>query len=236
MSDYISRYANGAAVDNALDLAMSAVQPETGKGLSSNDFTNEYKQKVDDNSTAVSDIQNRTTTLEGSVNTMSGQISKDTSVLIDIVNNGPKNKLKNPHTSSTKNGVTITVNSDGSVLMNGTATADVSLILPVTLKSGHYILSGCPSGGGSGTNYRMPIRKIDGNVYVGADFGNSFSFVVEEETSYNVLIYIPNAVVCDNLLFKPMICTKAEWDISHEYVPYRPSYDELIAMIEALQT
>ena len=28
----------------------------------------------------------------------------------------------------------------------------------------------------------MPIRKIDGNVYVGADFGNSFSFVVEEET------------------------------------------------------
>jgi hypothetical protein len=236
MSDYISRYANGAAVDNALDLAMSAVQPETGKGLSSNDFTNEYKQKVDDNSTAVTDLQNRTTTLEGSVNTMSGQISKDTSVLIDIVNNGPKNKLKNPHTSSTKNGVTITVNSDGSVLMNGTATADVSLILPVTLKYGHYILSGCPSGGGSGTNYRMPIRKIDGNVYVGADFGNSFSFVVEEETSYNVLIYIPNAVVCDNLLFKPMICTKAEWDISNEYTPYRPSYDELIAIIEALQT
>jgi hypothetical protein len=236
MSDYISRYANGAAVDNALDLAMSAVQPETGKGLSSNDFTNEYKQKVDDNSTAVTDLQNRTTTLEGSVNTMSGQISKDTSVLIDIVNNGPKNKLKNPHASSTKNGVTITVNSDGSVLMNGTATADVSLILPVTLKSGHYILSGCPSGGGSGTNYRMPIRKIDGNVYVGADFGNSFSFVVEEETSYNVLIYIPNAVVCDNLLFKPMICTKAEWDISNEYTPYRPSYDELIAIIEALQT
>ncbi len=236
MSDYISRYANGAAVDNALDLAMSAVQPETGKGLSSNDFTNEYKQKVDDNSTAVSDLQNRTTTLEGSVNTMSGQISKDTSVLIDIVNNGPKNKLKNPHASSTKNGVTITVNSDGSVLMNGTATADVSLILPVALKSGHYILSGCPSGGGSGTNYRMPIRKIDGNVYVGADFGNSFSFVVEEETSYNVLIYIPNTVVCDNLLFKPMICTKAEWDISNEYTPYRPSYDELIAMIEVLQT
>lgn len=102
MSDYISRYADGAAVDHALDLAMSAVQPETGKGLSSNDFTNEYKQKVDDNSTAVSDIQNRTTTLEGSVNTMSGQVSKNTSALIDIIDNGPKNKLKNPHASSTK--------------------------------------------------------------------------------------------------------------------------------------
>lgn len=236
MSDYISRYTNGAAVDNALDLAMSAVQPETGKGLSSNDFTNEYKQKVDDNATAVSDLQNRTTTLEGSVNTMSGQVSKNTSALIDIIDNGPKNKLKNQNESSVKNGITITVNNDGSVLMDGTATADVSLILPITLKAGNYILSGCPSGGGSGTNYRMPIRKIDGNVYVGADFGNSFSFVVEEETAYNVLIYIPNSVVCDNLLFKPMICTKAEWDTSHEYVPYRPSYDELIAMIEALQT
>lgn len=236
MSDYISRYTTGAAVDHALDLAMSAVQPETGKGLSSNDFTNEYKQKVDDNATAVTDLQNRTTTLEGSVNTMSGQVSKSTSALIDIIDNGPKNKLKNTNTSSVKNGITITVNNDGSVLMDGTATADVSLILPITLKSGNYILSGCPSGGGSGANYRMPIRKIDGNVYVGADFGNSFSFMVEEETAYNVLIYIPNGVVCDNLLFKPMVCAKVEWDISNEYVPYRPSYDELIAMIEALQT
>ena len=32
-----------------------------------------------------------------------------------------------------------------------------------------------------------------------------------------------------------IITTKAAWDISHQYVPYRPSYDELIARIEALE-
>ena len=32
-----------------------------------------------------------------------------------------------------------------------------------------------------------------------------------------------------------MICTKAAWDISHAYVPYRPSWQELYEMILALQ-
>jgi hypothetical protein len=238
MSDYISRYADGAAVDHALDLAMSAVQPETGKGLSSNDFTNEYKQKVDDNSTAISGLQNRTTTLEGSVNTMSGQISKDTSVLIDIVNNGPKNKLKNAASTITANGITFTVNTDGTFTANGTATATALLQLNVfsnlNLQNGNYILSGCPEGGSANT-YRLDITRSPGSSI--NDIGSGVLFLIGSD-------YVPNQIrcvilkdtVCVNLLFKPMICTKAEWDISNEHVPYRPSYDELIAMIEALQT
>lgn len=32
-----------------------------------------------------------------------------------------------------------------------------------------------------------------------------------------------------------MLCSKAAWDISQNYVPYRPSYDELVARITALE-
>lgn len=32
-----------------------------------------------------------------------------------------------------------------------------------------------------------------------------------------------------------MLCSKAAWDISQKYVPYRPSYDELVARITALE-
>lgn len=238
MSDYISRYTNGAAVDNALDLAMSAVQPETGKGLSSNDFTNEYKQKVDDNTTAVTDLQNRTTTLEGLVNNMSGQVSKNTSALIDIIDNGPKNKLKNVASTITTNGITFTVNTDGTFTANGTATATALLQLntfsSLNLPNENYVLSGCPEGGSANT-YRLDITRSPGSSI--NDIGSGALFAIGPE-------YVPDQIrcvilkdtVCDNLLFKPMICTKAEWDISNKHVPYRPSYDELISMIEALQT
>lgn len=238
MSDYISRYADGAAVDHALDLAMSAVQPETGKGLSSNDFTNEYKQKVDDNTTAVTDLQNRTTTLEGLVNNMSGQVSKNTSALIDIIDNGPKNKLKNVASTITTNGITFTVNTDGTFTANGTATATALLQLntfsSLNLPNENYVLSGCPEGGSANT-YRLDITRSPGSSI--NDIGSGALFAIGPE-------YVPDQIrcvilkdtVCDNLLFEPMICTKAEWDISNEYVPYRPSYDELISMIEALQT
>jgi len=151
-----------------------------------------------------------------------------------LMDNGAKNLLPNPHTSDVKNGVTITVNPDGSVLMSGTATADVSLILPVTLQPGAYILTGCPAGGGSGTNYRMPLRKIDGNVYVGADYGSGFNFEVSEETAYNVLIYVPKNVVCDNLLFQPMV-RRAELTDSN-YQPYAPTNRQLYEMILAVQS
>lgn len=148
-----------------------------------------------------------------------------------LMDNGAKNLLPNPHTSDVKNGVTITVNPDGSVLMDGTATADVSLILPVTLQPGAYTLTGCPAGGGSGTNYRMPLRKIDGNVYVGADYGSGYSFSVDDETAYNVLLYVPKNVVCDNLLFQPMI-RRAE--LPAGYQPYAPTNRQLYEMILAL--
>lgn len=56
--------------------------------------------------------------------------------------------------------------------------------------------------------------------------------------THNVFTKLANRMVgatMDGVVFKPMLCTKAAWGISHQYVPYRPSYDELIARIEVLE-
>lgn len=73
MADYISKYETGAAVDAALDLAMSALQPEIGKGLSTNDFTNEYKDKVDSNDAEISSARGSYTTVNDRLNAIKSE-------------------------------------------------------------------------------------------------------------------------------------------------------------------
>ena len=56
-------------------------------------------------------------------------------------------------------------------------------------------------------------------------------FLVEKSgntTGSNIAIVVKEGQTANNLVFKPMICSKADWDISQQYVPYRPSYDELV--------
>lgn len=49
----------------------------------------------------------------------------------------------------TQNGLTFTINADGSVSVNGTSTAQTELSAPIYLPAGNYYLSGCPAGGTS---------------------------------------------------------------------------------------
>ena len=49
----------------------------------------------------------------------------------------------------TQNGLTFTINADGSVGVNGTSTAQTELSAPIYLPVGNYYLSGCPAGGTS---------------------------------------------------------------------------------------
>lgn len=156
-------------------------------------------------------------------------VSADSAALIDLVNNGAKNILKNTATSTELNGVTFTVNPDGSVTATGTATANADFTVSNLTgypTSGQYILSGCPEGGGINT-YRVQIYQVVG------DFGSGAEFTSQD--GLKVYIRISSGQTVNNLVFKPMICSKAEWDISKTYQPYRPSYQELYDMVLALQ-
>lgn len=166
--------------------------------------------------------------------------------LVELVDGGAKNRLpfndlaviKTMNTGGTWdgnaytwNGVTFTINSDFSVTVDGTATGgNAVLVLSRTggfsIEEGSWVLSGCPVGG-SGTTYNITIAGT------ASDTGSTAEFT--SVSAKLVRLYIVSGTTADGLIFKPMICSKAEWDISQAYQPYRPSYQELYERILALE-
>ena len=125
-----------------------------------------------------------------------------------------KNLLQNTVKSQTKNGVTFTVNNDGSVTCNGTASNNTFLkIGDISLTSQNYILTGCPSDGGN-DSYALRCYK-NGNIK-GADVGNGFN--INESIDGYIEIRIASGYTCDNLTFYPMICKADIQDDTYE--PY----------------
>lgn len=152
----------------------------------------------------------------------------------------PKNLLKNTLTTQTKSGVTWTVNDDGSITANGTATANISMDIPVTLEPGSYILNGTAPGswyssvGGvsQGPQYRTTLRESNPDKYVAADVGGGVRFSTDVTKSYVVRIYMERNAVINNKTFKLMIRDASI--TNDEYYPYVPSISELYNMIQTL--
>ena len=124
------------------------------------------------------------------------------------------------NTSTTINGVTFTRNSDGSVLVNGTATANAQYITSKNfmLEDGKtYILSGCPNGGSTST-YMLNINQYYNNtshVLNNIGYNQKFTYVLDSKNSNSIYIYIVSGTKCDNLLFKPMVSINGG-----DYEPY----------------
>lgn len=116
-----------------------------------------------------------------------------------------KNKLEVTTMTRTVNGVTFTVNEDGSINANGTASANIFLSVNpnISLASGQYVLSGCPSGGGS-TSYRLYTQDPQGG-HLSPDDGSSKSFSYDGTYTLQSFIVIYNGVSVNNLIFYPMI-------------------------------
>lgn len=131
---------------------------------------------------------------------------------VETVRTG-KNLLKNTASTATISGVTFTVNSDGSVIANGTATANAYLkIGTVTLKAGAYVLNGCPANGSTST-----YRLYDDGTWT--DVGTGSTFTATNTITKNIYIRINNGVTVNGLIFKPMIRLVSEVDSS--YHPYQ---------------
>ena len=156
-------------------------------------------------------------------------VAADTAALTELVDSGAKNLLQHTTTTQTLNGVAFTVNTDGTIIANGTASSSAIVRLNyfsnLSIPDGNYVLSGCPSGG-SANSYRLDITRSPGSSI--NDIGNGVAFEVGGSYTPNeIRLVILSGTVCDNLTFKPMICSKAEWDISQAYQPYVPSNKEL---------
>ena len=100
------------------------------------------------------------------------------------------------------NGLTFVRNPDGSVVVNGTATAFTSFFIQTDTQfvaGKTYKLSGCPSGG-SATTFRMAI----GGIYA-VDTGEGGIYTEESTTTHDVRIMVNSGVTLANTVFRPYL-------------------------------
>lgn len=175
------------------------------------------------------------------------QYDKDSAAMPEVVNGGAKNKLNfdtcgrssTYGATYTISGVTYTVNSDGSVSLSGTAGESGSYVMlgvkstPVNGLSfcdGNHVISG------STAKVNVRARANSTNDYLVSDPGTGAVLV---STTYSSIIYISlrveEGVDVTGEVVRPMICTKAAWDVSHAYVPYCPSMAEMADDISDLE-
>ena len=122
-----------------------------------------------------------------------------------------KNLIPYPYTNTTKteNGITFTVNSDGTITANGTATSntyfELTSISTFYLPEGNYILSGCPSGGSS-TTYSLVAVNGSGVSYTKfrQDIGNGITLSSSGEY-WIIRCQIMSGATVENIIFKPQI-------------------------------
>lgn len=145
-----------------------------------------------------------------------------------IVSTG-KNLIPYPYTETTKtvNGVTFTDNGDGTITVNGTATANTTFILSRAVSADpgkKYHGSGCPSGGSTSAFILFFHDGTDGYP----DIGDGATFNLRG-TKLNISIRIYAGATLNNLVFRPMLNfgTTAE-----SYEPYKQSVLSLPSPIE----
>ena len=148
---------------------------------------------------------------------------------------GAKNILPNSAKTVTSNGITFTVNANGTVKATGTATADAILVLSSSFYVGQgkkVILSGCPSGG-STSKYYIQMTNANGTTGKGNDIGNGVTITADANNlGCRIIIKSGQALGTSGKTFSPMVRLFTIKDST--YVPYVPTNKQLQDTIDAL--
>lgn len=241
LSDWITAHADSAATMNSMiasntQALTNKVDKESGKVLSSNNFTNAYKSKLDrlenyDDTDIKEDI---------------AKISEESVLNRNTLGYQRKNLLRNNCSDKTRNGVTATVNDDGSITLNGTNTAtgttgnnDIMYWNMQTgatgntiagqyannkkwLPNGKYILSGLTAGA-----YLQMVFSEDNETesrYAGISNGETTFEVTDADKYVWTRLRIALGASFDNVTIYPMIRPIEVTDNSYE--PYKSSVIE----------
>lgn len=214
-------------IDDTLDKVADKVDKINGKGLSTEDFTAADKQKL-------AGLENYN---DDEIRAEVAEMVKQTVLNRSTLGYQRKNLLKNTAVSQTIRGMTFTVNKDGSVTANGTATAtaDISISTKSPILNGDYTLTCCPAGG-SADSYRTIARIYDSEdnplTATLIDTGEGLTVTGSDDSYINVIIRISSGVTAENLTFRPMLrCAEITDDT---YEPYKPSVEERLAALEAV--
>lgn len=135
----------------------------------------------------------------GATSTKVANIANNSSVIVDLIDNGPKNK--------------ISVNS-------GTTPAGAGYLcedLPITLPPGDYVWTMTRTGN-TDTSFR--VKDANGNSLYNVTRGAGVNDIVQDftisETGATVSIYVGYSITCSNC----MVCSKEAYTLSTKYVPY----------------
>lgn len=151
---------------------------------------------------------------------------------------GAKNLIPYPYYESdhTESGITWTVNSDGSITANGTATANSTFVFrhraeqtKFIEKNTSYILSGCPIGG-SNSKYSLSFfvkNEDDSNITSGVDYGNGVTIDMPNQDYYGIhaIARVFSGQTVSNLTFKPMLRLASDTD--NTFQPYAKTNKQL---------
>lgn len=146
-----------------------------------------------------------------------------------------KNILKN-HTEATvqeHEGITYTINADGTIIANGTTGSKPSYCSLggyfEIAETNDFILNGCATGGGDG-KWALQLYKqaTPNDAVLFNDYGSGYSGKIEKGI-YRGLIVIRANRTATNLTFKPMLRLKGTDDT---YVPYVPTVNERLTTNE----
>lgn len=151
-----------------------------------------------------------------------------------IVSTG-RNLIPYPYSDGTitRAGVTFTVNSDGSIMVNGTATSNATFFIGNTTENKIKLslgvpcyLSGCPTGGGDNKFYLFFQNITYSQTF--RDFGDGDSGVTRF-TDYYAVIIISQGYTANNLVFKPML------NYGSSALPYEPYTQSVLSLPEAVE-
>lgn len=148
----------------------------------------------------------------------------------EIVSTG-KNLIPYPYAKGTDtlNGVTFTVNNDGTIIANGTATENAIFVFhnfDFSLSAGTYTISGLENGGAdtyclqiSRDNYTESWNLYNGNIQLNLENTSSMllQFVVYKGASVN------------NVVLKPML------NYGSSALPYEPYTQSVLSLTEAVE-
>lgn len=139
-----------------------------------------------------------------------------------------KNLIPYPYkdSSGTSGGITITINDDGTITANGTASANRTFtIAQYTIQSGTYTLSGTKNG--SLSTYYMGISGTSCK-----DVGNGGSVTFDTEKTILIYISIKSGATLSNAVFKPQLELGSS---ATTYEPYQAPITKHIYLDEPLR-
>lgn len=233
-------------IDTALN---GKVDKITGKGLSTNDYTTNEKTKLAslanyDDTAVLADI----VAIKTEQATQNTALFMDRATLVELVNNGAKNRVIIGFPVTTKNTVTATPNADGTITIDGTNNSSSSTILVFDLyanasastdnkqnpflSNGKYIFTGS---GSNSVRVQLCGYNDDLKLNVLANSADDVEVTIDGTYKYYVFrIWIAGSASFDNVKLYPMCCLKAYHDVSNEFRPYIPTNAELYEMIKAM--